>query len=1430
MNRICTDSMVSPKVSLTTFQGDIMSSKLSSRRFSRHTLASLSTLLLTMPGISLAIEVVPIGGWYAGYWYSDLGGGSLSCGSNSSGDANSITSDTDSYTRDFDYSPTLFEPYTPDFDYSPTLFEPYTRDFDYSPSYDFDYSPSYDFDNSYSWGDSGGMFVGDPINSLTSNIVESVQDYRGRGPFPLALTRTYNSLPIPVSGVLNSLGGNWRSNFDAAIVTAGNDVYAYRADGGAAKFTLVNGVYQSVGADVLSTLQVVTSNGHTTGWVYTTPGHIVETYDANGHLIKITNRNGLTQTLDYDANGLLQSVVDPAGRRLTFIYDGARRLINVIGPDGGKVLYAYDGNNNLASVTYPDGATWRYRYENSSFASLLTSKVDTLGNVVSIWSYDSQGRAIANKMANGIQAVSVNYNQNTSDVTDVRGVVRSRQFQRIGSTNKITSLNVSCPTCEPNLIQTITYDNQGFVASSTDFGGRVVRYTRDARGLVLTRIVAAGTPLAQTTTYTWHPVYRAPTSIVFPGGRTLRFEYDDRGNTTRRIETVGKISRAWSFEYAPSGQLVKVQGPRPDMPNVTHISYDEQGNRTSLTNALGQTTRFAYDVSGHLTGVTDPNNRTTSYAYDANGRRLSVTVGALVTRYEYNTNGLLSAISLPNGNKYTYAYDAALRLIAVTDRRGNRLAMQRDLAGAVTGIGRFDATGNLVRSRSYAFDQRGRLAQQSGNNGQQVTYSYDRNNNLLKASDALQRSSQVHYDVLNRVDQITDPLGGVTRYSYDTFGALVAVTSPRNLTTRYQRDGFERVVQQTSPDTGDTRYQYDLADNLIAKTDAKNQTTRIRYDALNRPIAISYADKKQLTVFAYDKGSNGVGRLTSIGNKDSRLDYEYDANGRITLQQQSVGHLDVAVRYRYTAIGQLTSMVYPSGTKLQVAYGDDGKVSALSVNDKVLLDKVQYQADGKIGQWTWGNGKIATRTFDSDGRLKGYSKAKSTASISYDTVDRIINLADSGSPRLAQTFGYDNNDQLNNYLAYASNWRFQYDADGNRTAANSASSSTLYGYAGNSNWLLNLSGGTRAKFEYDARGNIMADGVNRYTYDSRNRLTEVSNHGGHTRYIYDPLGQRVAKLGQNGERCGADDDYDRDQERGRKAGHDCERYDDHFGDATYFAYDTAGHLLGEYDSHHNRSIEYVWLGGVPMAIVSKTGHGQATVSLIHTDHLGTPRQVSDSSSGALVWEWFGEPFGTTPPDEDPSHTGRRFTLNLRFPGQYFDKESGLFHNGARDYNPKLGRYIESDPIGLGGGINTYAYVTGNPMSYIDPTGLWSITGGGYLGVGGEITFGNHNGNGFFTGRVGFGWGGGISFDPNGGIPGPAIQDPARGGGVLSESAQVAFNAGPVSAAVELGFARNYSNGQSSFYGNPSGGLTSALKGFRVVGSVGAQCTVYSGRQ
>jgi RHS repeat-associated protein len=127
----------------------------------------------------------------------------------------------------------------------------------------------------------------------------------------------------------------------------------------------------------------------------------------------------------------------------------------------------------------------------------------------------------------------------------------------------------------------------------------------------------------------------------------------------------------------------------------------------------------------------------------------------------------------------------------------------------------------------------------------------------------------------------------------------------------------------------------------------------------------------------------------------------------------------------------------------------------------------------------------------------------------------------------------------------------------------------------------------------------------------------------------------------------------------------------------------------------------------PVAIT--VGAAQAKLYFIHTDHLNTPRLIADEQQ-RTVWRWDNtDPFGGNPPDENPSGLGA-FDLPLRLPGQYFDEETNLHYNYFRDYDAGIGRYMQSDPIGLAGGLNTYAYVAGNPLRTTDERGLFGPGG------------------------------------------------------------------------------------------------------------------------
>ena len=250
---------------------------------------------------------------------------------------------------------------------------------------------------------------------------------------------------------------------------------------------------------------------------------------------------------------------------------------------------------------------------------------------------------------------------------------------------------------------------------------------------------------------------------------------------------------------------------------------------------------------------------------------------------------------------------------------------------------------------------------------------------------------------------------------------------------------------------------------------------------------------------------------------------------------------------------------------------------------------------------------------------------------------------------------------------------FNYDADGNRSSLSVGATNYAYTYAANSNKLTTIAGPTAATYSLDASGNVTATGGKTFGYDARGRLTNVSV-GTTTSYGINGLGQRTTKAGTG------------------------------YTGTIRLVYAEDGKLLGEYDNAGAIIAEHVYLNDTPIAVIKGTG-----AYLVQADHLNTPRAILGASN-ALVWKWDSDAFGTTAANENPSALGT-FNYNLRFPGQYYDKETANHYNTFRDnYNPKIGRYMQSDPIGLRGGINTYAYVDENPINFVDPYGLFELPG------------------------------------------------------------------------------------------------------------------------
>jgi RHS repeat-associated protein len=1126
----------------------------------------------------------------------------------------------------------------------------------------------------------------EPINAGTGNEFETETDFTGAAHTGLSLTRYYNSQDTTQS----AFGTGWHGTWQRGLSISGSTVTVTRADGREDKFTC-SGSACTADPDVTSRLVMVTDSGGSTGWQLTLADDSVETYGPNGDLLSITTRAGLVTTLAYDGSNNLTSVTGPFGHVMSFAYDTSNRVAAMTAPDGGVYRYGYDANNNLTAVTYPDATKKQYLYQDASFPHALTGIVDENNSRFVTIAYDSQGRATSSQLAGGADLTTVAYNPGGgTTVTDANGNAHTFGFTMQFGMVKAASLS-GAPV--PGVGgSAFSYDANGFMASRTDYDGNLTTLTHDARGEETSRTEASGTSLARTTATIWHPTFHLPVQVTDPAGRVTTFTYDAHGNKLSQTITAGQQSRAWQWTYNAQGQVLTATDP---LGHVTGYSYDAHGNRTSVTDALGHATLFtAYDGAGRLLSMTDANRLMTTFAYDPRGRMLSRNVGGEVMAYAYDAAGNRLQVTNPDGSYVAYVYDTAHRLTHVADALNDQIAYALDGNGNPVDVRSFDPVGHATALRSFAYDSVNRMTQEIGAEGQTTTYTYDPQGNLTSASDPLGHATQYAYDALNRRVQATDALGGATRFGYDALDRLTTETDPRNLTTGYGFDGLDNQTSVASPDTGATAKTYDAAGNVLTSTDARGMITTYSYDALNRLTVARYADGTK-SVYDYDQGKYGIGHLTRMVDPSGETDYAYDIHGRLILKTQHVGAQMLVTQRAYDKFGRLVAITYPSGRRVDVSYDADGRIGGLSTGRTWLAANVAYQPFGATAGWKQGNGASYVRSYDLDRRITQIGMGGTNVTYGYDAASRITGITEAGQP--AQGFGYDALDRLTGFVegTAANVTSYSYDADGNRLTltAPSPAASVAYGIAATSNRLLSSARGSGLKtdtdaFTYDAAGNTLSDGEHQFAYDARGRMAAVvtSDNDNDKDANNKPSGKEVTNYALNG--------------LGERVFKRTANDNDHGHETIAYVYDEAGHLLGEYGEGGRLIEEVVWLGDLPVATINGGGD-QEDIHYISPDHLGSPHIVTDAH-GRKVWEWSHEPFGNT----EPIVMGG-FRLDLRFAGQIHDAESGLNYNYFRDYNPVIGRYIQSDPIGLIADFNTYGYVRQSPAVYSDQYGLLS---------------------------------------------------------------------------------------------------------------------------
>ena len=1256
--------------------------------------------------------------------------------------------------------------------------------------------------------------VGDPVEVDDGAKLLSIPLFALPGEMGLTFALYYHS--ETGSGVDNY--EPWLSSIDYLLDTdcgftnpniACNQVTLYRPDGSSVSFSgnhASYGNFPEIGGGGLATL---THNSDGT-WILHDEDTTVQTYESDGLLTSIKDASGIgwaidrTYTSPRSGTTKVTSVVThtdgqsfTVGSTTSYNTTWATQNVTLTDPAGNTYTYeetGYQDNSGiwvfgLSSLTLPGTPTTTISFYGS--AQLLT-QMDYNGTAFWTTSFDGNDRVSADGAADGTERTSIVYSATSgglvATITNPLGLTTTNTYTTDSQGNYLLSKvsNSAVQGCG-STTNSLAWDGNDNLTQTVDNDGIAHTYSYAANGQLQTETEAAGTAVARAINYAWDPAAQLNRllSVTIPGESKVSYTYNAQNRlasvTHTNLTGIGTASQSLTTTYAYTlysdgmVEAMTVTQPSPGGSDHTSYAYDTHGNLTSVTDGLGHVTTYSnYNALGEVGKVVGPNGDETDYTYDARGRVATKTThpnGTSATwTYAYDGFGLLSQVSAPDGEVTTWSRDAEKRVKTIT---------HNDKDGASTESFAYDANGDVTsdviargsdvgKSTSYVYNALGKIYQVKGSHGQVLTYAYDGNGNVLSVTDALGHKTSYAYDALDRHVGVTDAAGGITSYAYDAGDHVIGVEDPRGLVTSYAWDGLGQLWQQQSPDTGTTNLTYDIYGRLASKTRNSGITTSYTYDGLNRLTGETAGGVTR--TYTWDTCTNGKGRLCTANHvNDDTVSYSYTPEGHIAARSFSfISGASYALGYAYDNMGHLASVTYPDGNVASYDYSHGAVADVrlqIGASSVYAASSVVYRPmNMAMSGWTSSNGLTNSVGYDSDLRPTSISVPNvESLNFAYDLASHVTGITNGINASLTQNIGYDAMGRIATIASTVDNESYTYDKNGNRTHKVLNGTSISITIASNSNRLL-VSGGTT--YGYDADGNVLtANTTTLFHYDPFGRV-DVGNATWN--YVVSAEDQRLRESGLA---------------------------------MTYFAPDRGGVLLAEELSGTWQ--DYVYLNGRLVSVV-KAGQVYAA----HDDQTGRTLTLTNAAK-AVVWQAEGLPFTT------PITTNSFGAFNFEFPGQY--EAHGHTHNGYREYNGYLGRYAQSDPVGLAGGANTYAYVGNDPISNVDPLGLQCTTAqrilqaiqnfveahvddtitldaGDGFGIEGSLTLTKVGSSVQISGRVGIGIGIGFGTavtanahigNPTGfGVQGSVAGGDAFSGGAASASAA---NGGPgASAGVGLG--------------------------------------------
>ena len=1060
------------------------------------------------------------------------------------------------------------------------------------------------------------------------------------------------------------------------------------------------------------------------------------------------------------SNDTLISVDDGAGRTVRYSWlqtAAGKRIERIVDPNLNVITYTYDSMGLLIGVRLPiDGQREDkvdYRYDNGRLAAVVVN-----GQAVGTYQYDLYGKVVSERRAvdsmletrfeyiEGPEGLMVNVNEASG---------RKRQYQFSASGNYLGETADAMRGC-PASVTSVKYDSSGKTLIRAD--GTKIRYEKN--GLNMIEILGYESANAWITKRGYDE--RGRLIALSDAVAERRYSYDIYGRKTgeeRRSLANGDGVAVYSTAYVDAVNGLRSIGSEGVVDSQlirSSIQFDSNNNIERADTRDGSIRYYEHDRVGNPRKVVDPNGIPELYSYDARGRISVKERLGIKESYAYDFYGNVTSYQNHfDGSSIEMEYDAAGRLVKKRRQHPVFGTLEKAYAYGATGereevssVGKSWAGDKLLAHQKVDFDVDGNPVRFDSGNvllGSQKFLTMGRLHEELYATGELKN----RYSYVNGlVESITNGMGEVTRIGYDAAGRLQSVTDPKNNTTAYAVDGIDRLRVLKSPDTGQTTYAYNSQGLLQSKQTASGLNVNFSYQADGRLSAIN-AGVGASTQFLYDNCAYGTAKICAMNGDQVKVSLAYDQWGGLSKKTTEVEGQFLTTQWERVA-GDLNKLVYPDGMEVYFdrSSGAVTRVRAMAGGaQKVLLSDARYDEMGRLRAFSDLLGRQREIQYDLAGRIQQRVTYANSNTYSFDARGHLTQIG--GESPLSASYDLAGRvrrtDQHGVVAQYA-----QMDPNGNRVQ-------TLYSaypqqpvnhvVDPSSNRITQVNWADRQrKLSYDADGSLVMDvrtggsGVpttDCYAKDGLGRVSEFKrftglvldcsgmvqegrpsqeprcpgNHPGveecdpalwiypepgegggsepvyiqhatRARYVYDANQQRVAKH-----------EYTVAEATGVES----------WLRSTYFAYDDEGRLIFERIQELGKAPQskaYVWMG---QEILAMAVNGE--LLSVYSDHLGRPEKVfrpngvSNLLSGSLVWQAQNQAFGRRVVMD------QGVGLNIGLPGQYHDVESGLWQNWHRFYDSSLGRYTQSDPIGLQAGVNTYAYASVSPIVQTDRLGL-----------------------------------------------------------------------------------------------------------------------------